>query len=128
MLRITTTETGEEITLKLEGKLSGPWVEEFERCWHLSTHIYSNKVLIVDLSGVTFVDPAGKKPDSDTLLRFGIERIENSWPPFGSSETTARCVYPGPIISPMKGIPSGEHCAGFSITLDAAIPGIGLPC
>jgi outer membrane protein TolC len=61
MLRITTTEIGEKITLKLEGKLSGPWVEEFERCWHTSTGIYRNKGLVVDLSGLTFVDPAGKK-------------------------------------------------------------------
>jgi outer membrane protein TolC len=46
--------------LKLEGKLSGPWVEEFERCWRISIDIYK-KQLLVDLSGVTFVDPAGKK-------------------------------------------------------------------
>ena len=61
MLRITRTETGERITLKLEGKLSGPWVEEFEHCWHTSTDIHRKKELLVDLSGVTFVDPAGKK-------------------------------------------------------------------
>jgi len=60
MLRITTTETGEEITLKLEGKLSGAWVEECERCWRKSLDIYNRKGLVVDLSGVTFVDPAGK--------------------------------------------------------------------
>jgi outer membrane protein TolC len=61
MLRITTSDIGEKVILKLEGKLSGPWVEEFERCWHVSTDIYKNKGLVVDLSGVTFVDPAGKK-------------------------------------------------------------------
>jgi outer membrane protein len=61
MLRITTSDFDEKVTLKLEGKLSGPWVEEFERCWHLTTDIYKKKALVVDLSGVTFVDPAGKK-------------------------------------------------------------------
>jgi outer membrane protein len=61
MLRITTTDFGEKVTLKLEGKLSGPWVEEFERCWRMSTDIYREKELVVDLSGVTFADPAGKK-------------------------------------------------------------------
>ena len=61
MLRITTTDIGEKIVLKLEGKLAGPWVEEFERCWHMSTDIYRKKGLVVDLSGMTFVDPAGKK-------------------------------------------------------------------
>jgi outer membrane protein TolC/ABC-type transporter Mla MlaB component len=61
MLRITTSDVDEKVTLKLEGKLSGPWVEEFERCWQMSTDIYRKKGLVVDLSGVTFVDPAGKK-------------------------------------------------------------------
>ncbi len=61
MLRITTTDDAGKVTLKLEGKLSGPWVEEFERCWRASTDIYRSKALVVDLSGVTFVDPAGKK-------------------------------------------------------------------
>ncbi|MGA3327106.1 MAG: TolC family protein [Terriglobia bacterium] len=61
MLRITTTDIDEKVTLKLEGKLSGPWVEELERCWRTSTNISSKKRLVVDLSGVTFVDPAGKQ-------------------------------------------------------------------
>jgi outer membrane protein TolC/ABC-type transporter Mla MlaB component len=61
MLRITTTDVGEKVTLKLEGKLSGPWVEEFERCWGMSANIYKKKSLVVDLSGVTFADAAGKK-------------------------------------------------------------------
>jgi outer membrane protein len=59
MLRITTTDHEGRVTLKLEGKLSGPWVEELERCWRASTHL--QKELVVDLSGVTFVDAAGKK-------------------------------------------------------------------
>ncbi len=61
MLRITTADAGEKVTLKLEGKLSGPWVEEFEHCWRMSADIYKGKSLIVDLTGVTFVDSGGKK-------------------------------------------------------------------
>lgn len=58
MLRITTTETDESVTLKLEGKLSGPWAAELEQCWRITSPA---KRLVLDLSGVTFVDPAGKK-------------------------------------------------------------------
>ena len=61
MLRITTIDWGEKVTLKLEGKLSGPWVEEFGRCWRRSTDIYKRKEFEIDLSGVTFADSAGKK-------------------------------------------------------------------
>ena len=61
MLRITTSDVSETVTLKLEGKLSGPWVEEFERCWDKVTTAHLHKPLVVDLSGVTFVDLPGKK-------------------------------------------------------------------
>jgi outer membrane protein len=61
MLRITTTEVGETVTVKLEGKLAGPWAEEFERCCRSSADIYKNKRLIIDLTGVTYVDNGGKK-------------------------------------------------------------------
>jgi outer membrane protein TolC len=61
MLRITTTEIGEKVTLKLEGKLSGPWVQEFERCWRMSADIYKSRGVVVDLTGMTYVDCAGKE-------------------------------------------------------------------
>ena len=61
MLRITTSETGREVKFKLEGKLSGPWVSELQRCWQASTDIYKNKEIVVELSGVTFVDTSGKQ-------------------------------------------------------------------
>ena len=37
MLRVTTKVDEEQgsATLKLEGKLAGPWVDEFERCWRV---------------------------------------------------------------------------------------------
>ena len=33
MLRVTTIQTHRVTTLKLEGKLAGPWVDELRRCW-----------------------------------------------------------------------------------------------
>ncbi len=60
MLRITTTDSGEKVTLKLEGKLSGPWVEEFERCWRTSADIYKGRTLVVDLTELTYTDICGK--------------------------------------------------------------------
>jgi outer membrane protein TolC len=60
MLRIS-TKTEEEHSraiLKLEGKLAGPWVDEFERCWCLMVEKWKN--LVVELEGVTFIDSKGK--------------------------------------------------------------------
>jgi outer membrane protein TolC/anti-anti-sigma regulatory factor len=60
MLRVTTNVEEEQgkVTLKLEGKLAGPWVEEFERCWSSTCEKW--KQIVVQLAGVTFIDSKGK--------------------------------------------------------------------
>lgn len=57
MLRITVEERPNSTGFHLEGKLTGAWVRELERCW-----ISSEKGvrLQIDLSGVSFVDDRGK--------------------------------------------------------------------
>jgi anti-anti-sigma regulatory factor len=60
MLKITFQETTESTKVKLEGKLSGPWVEELERSWVEHSPLASGNV-IIDLSDVTYIDPEGKR-------------------------------------------------------------------
>jgi len=48
-------------TLKLEGKLIGPWVEELERVWNAVTSEQAAKHVVVDLCDVLFVDAEGRK-------------------------------------------------------------------
>jgi hypothetical protein len=60
MLRITTQSTPDSVTLKLEGRLAGPWVDEARRCWHCGGPEEKRKVH-VDLRGVTYVDGEGEK-------------------------------------------------------------------
>jgi hypothetical protein len=63
MLRITAHEKPELLTFQLEGKLAGPWVQEFERCWR-STVIgrdRSSPAVRVDLEGVTSIDGHGRE-------------------------------------------------------------------
>ncbi|MCI0426579.1 MAG: STAS domain-containing protein [Nitrospiraceae bacterium] len=61
MLKITTLISTESTTLRLEGRLAGPWVQELERCW-VSTVVGMSKrhPFSVDLSAVTYVDSDGK--------------------------------------------------------------------
>ena len=61
MLRVTTDAQVGQVKLKLEGKLCGPWVDEFRRCWTATQKAYTNHALVVDLSGLTFVDAPGKE-------------------------------------------------------------------
>ena len=58
MLRITITGDSETTKCKLEGKLAGPWVAELEQSWR--TDLAGTLGLVVDLSGVSFIDDAGK--------------------------------------------------------------------
>jgi anti-anti-sigma regulatory factor len=61
MLKITTLTNAESTTLKLEGRLAGPWVQELERCWDsLVGATTTHPLLSVDLSAVTYVDSDGK--------------------------------------------------------------------
>ena len=60
MLKITTLTNSGSTTLKLEGRLAGPWVQELEKCW-VSTVVDRKKHhCSVDLSAVTYVDSDGK--------------------------------------------------------------------
>ena len=59
MLRVTTTSQNQTITLKLEGKLAGPWVQEVTRVWD-DTAQSPRSDYVVDLRSVTFIDIPGQ--------------------------------------------------------------------
>jgi ABC-type transporter Mla MlaB component len=48
------------LTFRLEGRLEGPWVNELEQCWRSLLNGEQRPTLCVDLSGVTYIDAAGK--------------------------------------------------------------------
>jgi len=60
MLRVTIHDDGETLTLRLEGKLTGPWVREAEMCWRQKLVESPLPVRRFDLTGVTMIDAAGK--------------------------------------------------------------------
>jgi len=61
MLKITVDNTMNAATLKLEGRLAGPWVSELERSWRAVKDDSRDKPVMVDLCEVTFVDAEGRK-------------------------------------------------------------------
>lgn len=60
MLRISFQEAPEGTTVKLEGKLSGPWVDELERTW-VERETHPSRQLTIDLTDVTYIGRGGKK-------------------------------------------------------------------
>jgi ABC-type transporter Mla MlaB component len=87
-LRITVQEKTKEATIKLEGRIAGPWVDELRRTWLSLAPSLGSKHLCVDLCEVTFVDAAGKHLLTDIrksgagfradtpLTKFLVEEIE----------------------------------------------------
>jgi len=61
MLKITIDNSINTATMKLEGRLAGPWVGELERSWHAVRDDAEDKLVMVDLCEVTFVDAEGRK-------------------------------------------------------------------
>jgi len=60
MLRITTDDHERVVTFRLEGRLEGPWVRELEQCWRNTLEAVREPTMIVDLTGMTYIDAAGK--------------------------------------------------------------------
>lgn len=60
MLKVTTRQEVESITLIVEGRLAGPWVKELRDCWnHIPEH--GQRATFIDLTGVTFIDQFGQE-------------------------------------------------------------------
>ena len=61
MLKITQQRgpASESVSLILEGRLGGLWVDELETCWR-QLAMNSSGGSMVDVTGVTFVDAKGK--------------------------------------------------------------------
>ena len=61
MLRITGQQDAarDSMSLILEGRLAGPWVEELNSYWHQMS-VDQQRHTVIDLTGVTFIDSIGK--------------------------------------------------------------------
>lgn len=60
MLRITADDHGRVLTLRLEGRLEGPWVRELKQFWRSMLDAVNAPTITVDLASVTYIDAAGK--------------------------------------------------------------------
>jgi ABC-type transporter Mla MlaB component len=61
MLKITGQRDAalDSMSLILEGRLAGPWVEELSSCWRQMS-VNQQSCAVIDLTGVTFIDANGK--------------------------------------------------------------------
>lgn len=58
-MKITTKEHSERVTLKLEGRIVGPWAAELDHYWQQITPALRAKSVSLDLRDTTFADADG---------------------------------------------------------------------
>ncbi len=60
MFRLSEDYKRKERTLKVEGRLTGPWVGELEKTWQSGLALSKGRALLVDLTTVIDIDAEGK--------------------------------------------------------------------
>jgi hypothetical protein len=78
MLKLTNEQTSGQVTIRLEGKLSGSWVEEFDRVWRSLGPWPGPNTLSIDLRDLTFADRAGRTLLAAIYRQTGAEFIANT--------------------------------------------------
>ena len=61
MLRITTSEKESLIVFSVEGRLCGAWADEARSEWLRFRQRVNGHRVVLDLAGLTYVDPAGER-------------------------------------------------------------------
>ena len=72
-LKITINETETTATMKLEGRVAGPWVREFESAWNSLSPKLASRRLAIDLCNVTYMDLGGRELLAEIHYRTGAE-------------------------------------------------------
>jgi hypothetical protein len=78
VLRISIHDDEDAATLKLEGKIIGPWARELNRIWADFKPSLGMKKLCVDLCGVTLVDKSGNRTLRKIFSRPGAEILADT--------------------------------------------------
>jgi anti-anti-sigma regulatory factor len=77
-MRISINEDSSAATLKVEGKLIGPWAVELGKTWQDLWTSARRKPLRLDLCGVSFVDSNGTRVLRQIVRATGAEILADS--------------------------------------------------
>jgi hypothetical protein len=78
MLKITIQEQQEEVAIKLEGRLAGPWAEELSRVWVETAPRIASRKLSIDLRQVTYADADGERILKDIYAEKEAELVAST--------------------------------------------------
>jgi hypothetical protein len=78
VMRISVKDEAMVATLKVEGRVVGPWATELKRIWHDLWTSTRPKRLRLDIRGVTFADQEGNKILGEIVRVTGAEIVADS--------------------------------------------------
>ncbi len=78
MLKISIKDDSPVATLKIEGRLVGPWALELARTWHDLWASASQMQLRLDIRGVTFADKKGTHVLQEIVRETGAQILSDS--------------------------------------------------
>jgi hypothetical protein len=78
VLKISIKDDSPVATLKIEGKLVGPWAMELGRTWHDLWASKSQMPLRLDIRGVTFADQKGTHILQEIVRETGADILSDS--------------------------------------------------
>jgi hypothetical protein len=78
VLKISITHNSPVATLKIEGKLVGPWAMELGRTWHDLWLSANQMPLRVDIRGLSFADQQGTHILQEIVRKTGAEILSDS--------------------------------------------------
>ena len=64
--------------LKLEGKLTGPWVREFDQAWRSLRSSLDSRKLVIDLCGVIHMDAEAQRLLTEIYEKTGAELVADT--------------------------------------------------
>ena len=77
-LRITINEKPDATTLRLDGRVVGPWVDELDRVWRSLAGGLGSKKFVVDLCGVSHVGLNGRQVLADIHKGTGADFLADT--------------------------------------------------
>jgi hypothetical protein len=77
-MKISMNDDAMVATLKVEGRVVGPWATELERTWHDLWTSTQRKRLQLDIRGVTFADQKGSQILREIVRVTGAEIVADS--------------------------------------------------
>ena len=77
-VRITIHEEPETVRLKLEGRLTGPWVREFDQTWRSLESSLDSRKLVIDLCGVIHMDAEARRLLTEIYEKTGAEIVADT--------------------------------------------------